>query len=183
MTPRDPTLILQGVDQATTRRWRAAVLVLACLALGSTPRGDHPSAVLAESELPKRPFLTCDTCPEGTARTGVTTDATNCKEGDHRLVQCVPLGAELLSVCGSCPSGYREIGSSNVPARCGAEDGGRMAQCQMPKLEQGLPDPSQGGVFCPPNCAGEMPAPGQGALPTPPQTLPPTPKEGEKTGE
>ena len=128
-------------------------------------------------EPPKSIRMTCGTCPSGYAMTGVTTAPEICKEGDPTLVECVPIGTmNLLAVCGSCPEGYAQIGSSNVPARCGNADGGRMSQCQLQKFESGLPDPNRGGVFCPPNCAGQTPTPGQGAIPPPPK-FPPPPKE------
>ena len=128
-------------------------------------------------EPPKTIRMTCGTCPSGYAMTGVTTAPEICKEGDPTLVECVPIGSmNLLAVCGSCPEGYVQIGGSNVPARCGNAEGGRMSQCQLQKFESGLPDPNRGGVFCPPNCAGQMPTPGQGAIPPPPKMLP-TPKE------
>jgi hypothetical protein len=120
---------------------------------------------------PKSIRKTCGKCPEGYATTGVTQSPENCKDGDGTLVQCVPLGANMLPVCGSCPEGYREIGSSSVPARCGSQDGGRLSQCQLDKMEQHLPDPTQGGRICPPDC-GSTPTPGQGALPPPPKFAP-----------
>jgi hypothetical protein len=132
-----------------------------------------PVTALAQA---KGPHMTCGSCPEGFAKTGVTTDPAICKDGDPTVVQCVPLGSPMLSVCGSCPEGYQEVGSSNVPDRCGDQEGGRMTQCQLPKMDQGLPDPNKGGVFCPPNCAGELPTPGQGAIPPPPKFLPPPPE-------
>ena len=135
-----------------------------------------PQTVLLadDPEPPKSIRKTCGTCPSGYAMTGVTTAPEICKEGDPTLVECVPIGAmNLLAVCGSCPEGYVQIGGSNVPARCGNADGGRMSQCQLQKLESGLPDPNRGGVFCPPNCAGQTPTPGQGAIPPPPKFLPP----------
>jgi len=124
-----------------------------------------------ESSEPKTLRKTCGACPEGYATTGVTESKEICKDGDPTLVQCDPLGANLLSVCGSCPGGYREIGNSNVPARCGNRDGGRLTQCQLEKLESTLPDPTQGGMRCPPDC-GSTATPGQGALPPPPKYLP-----------
>ena len=124
-----------------------------------------------ESGEPKSIRKTCGTCPEGYATTGVTESKEICKDGDPTLVQCVPLGANLLSVCGSCPEGYREVGSSSVPARCGGKDGGRLAQCQLEKMESNLPDPTQGLKTCPPDC-GSTATPGQGALPPPPKYLP-----------
>jgi hypothetical protein len=124
-----------------------------------------------ESSEPKSIRKTCGTCPEGYATTGVTESKEICKDGDPTLVQCVPLGANLLAVCGSCPEGYREMGSSNVPARCGNKDGGRLTQCQLEKMESNLPDPTKGGLNCPPDC-GSTATPGQGALPPPPKYLP-----------
>ena len=114
-------------------------------------------------------MMTCGVCPEGYVKTGVTSDPKICKEGDPTLVECVKVGANILAVCGSCPGGYQQIGSSSVPARCGAEEGGRMSQCQLSRMEGGVMGPGQGGVFCPPNCAGPMPTPGQGALEPPPK--------------
>ena len=124
-----------------------------------------------ESGEPKSIRKTCGTCPEGYATTGVTESKEICKDGDPTLVQCVPLGANLLAVCGSCPEGYREVGSSSVPARCGGKDGGRLAQCQLEKMESNLPDPTQGLKTCPPDC-GSTATPGQDALPPPPKYLP-----------
>src|SRR6185295_11419471 len=72
-----------------------------------------------ESSEPKSIRKMCGTCPEGYATTNVTESKEICKDGDPTLVQCVPLGANLLAVCGSCPEGYREIGGSSVPSRCG----------------------------------------------------------------
>jgi hypothetical protein len=135
-----------------------------------------PTAAHAEDPEPKTNRMTCGSCPSGYATTGVTSEPSICKDGDPTLVQCQPLGANLMAVCGSCPEGYVQIGSSNVPARCGNAGGGLMTQCQLQKLESTLPDPTQGGLRCPPNCAGQMPTPGQGALPPPPK-FPPSPKE------
>ncbi len=127
----------------------------------------------AEDQEPKSNRMTCGSCPSGYATTGVTSEPSICKDGDPTLVQCQPLGANLMAVCGSCPEGYAQVGSSNVPARCGNAQGGLMTQCQLQKLETTLPDPSfQGGVRCPPNCAGQMPTPGQGNLPPPPKMMP-----------
>jgi len=135
-----------------------------------------PLSASAEEPAPKGSRMTCGSCPSGMAVTGVTTATDICKDGDPTLFECTAVGTNLMSVCGSCPDGYRQVGSSMVPARCGDKEGGRMTQCQLEKLESSMPDPSQGGVFCPPNCAGQMPAPGQGAIPPPPKYLPP-PKE------
>lgn len=117
---------------------------------------------------PKSIRMTCGTCPEGYATTGVTQSSEICKDGDPTLVQCVPLGANMLSACGSCPDGYTEIGGSSVPARCGNKDGGRLSQCQLKKMEQNFPDSTQGLKRCPPDC-GSAASPGQGALPSPPK--------------
>lgn len=114
---------------------------------------------------------TCGKCPEGYATTGVTSAPDLCKDGEPILVQCVPLGGNMLSVCGSCPEGYAEIGRSNVPARCGSMDNGLVSQCQLLQMGSSLPDPSQGGVRCPPDC-GSTAAPGQGAIPPPPKFRP-----------
>lgn len=145
------------------RRWVLAGMVAAWLA---TPPG-APLAADAPSYPPN--MMTCGVCPDGYAKTGTTTDPRICKEGDPTLVECVRVGANILAVCGVCPEGYLQIGSSSVPARCGAGDGGRMSQCQLSKMEGGVMGPGQGGVFCPPNCAGPTPTPGQGALLPPPK--------------
>ena len=138
-----------------------------------------PTALLAEEgNEPKSARMTCGSCPEGYATTGVTTDAKICKDGDSTVVQCVPLGANILAVCGSCPDGYRQVGSSSSPARCGNIDGGRMTQCQLEKMQNTMPDPTQGGVSCPPNC-GSTVAPGQGAIPPPPKFRPSPEKKSE----
>ena len=127
-----------------------------------------PSLAADPSKYPQN-MMTCGVCPEGYVKTGVTSDPKICKEGDPTLVECVKVGANLLAVCGSCPDGYQQIGSSSVPARCGDGEGGRMSQCQLSTMEGGVVGPGQGGVFCPPNCAGRLPTPGQGALEPPPK--------------
>jgi hypothetical protein len=140
-------------------------LVVCLLGLGVIPvQADEP----AESKSSRK---MCGQCPEGYVTTGVTESKEICKDGDPTLVQCDPVGANLMSVCGSCPGGYREIGNSTVPARCGNKDGGRVTQCQLEKMELNLPDPTQGGKTCPPDC-GSTATPGQGALPPPPKYLP-----------
>lgn len=140
-------------------------LVVFLLGLGVMPvQADEPAE-------PKSSRKMCGQCPEGYATTGVTESKEICKDGDPTLVQCDPVGANLMSVCGSCPGGYREIGNSTVPARCGNKDGGRVTQCQLEKMELNLPDPTQGGKTCPPDC-GNTATPGQGALPPPPKYLP-----------
>ncbi len=123
------------------------------------------------TDQPKSIRKTCGTCPEGYATTGVTKAPEICKDGDPTLVQCVPLGANMLSVCGSCPDGYSEVGRSNIPARCGSRDGGLLSQCQLQNMGSSMPDPPQGGITCPPNC-GSTAAPGQGAAAPPPKFRP-----------
>jgi len=153
------------VIQQTARTFFTIGLVLFCLGLWTLPgQAEEPNE-------PKSMRKTCGTCPEGYATTGVTESKEICKEGDPTLVQCDPLGANLMSVCGSCPDGYREIGNSNLPARCGSREGGRLTQCQLEKMGLGLPDPTQGGKRCPPDC-GSTATPGPGALPPPPKYLP-----------
>ena len=154
---------------ARLRKVAYAAFLLASVLQGSF--ADLWSAEQGATE-PKSIRKTCGKCPDGYATTGVTQSPENCKEGDATLVQCVPLGANMLPVCGSCPEGYREIGSSSVPARCGNQDGGRLSQCQLERMESNLPDPTQGGKICPPDC-GSTPPPGQGALPPPPKHAPP----------
>ncbi|CAI4030208.1 hypothetical protein DNFV4_00635 [Nitrospira tepida] len=131
-----------------------------------------------EKEEPKIRQLRCGSCPEGFATTAVTSDPKTCPEGDATLVQCVPLGGNLLSVCGECPEGYVKVGGTMVPTQC-ARDGGAMSRCQLQKMDSSTPNPSQGGRFCPPDCAGQFPTPGQGAMPPPGQTLPPPPSTGQ----
>ncbi|MGZ9204956.1 MAG: hypothetical protein ACXW37_13135, partial [Nitrospira sp.] len=111
-----------------------------------------PAGLAEEASEPKSIRMTCGTCPDGYATTGVTQSPEICKDGDPTLVQCVPLGANMLAVCGSCPDGYAEIGGSSVPARCGSKDGGRLSQCQLRKMEQNFPDSTQGYKRCPPDC-------------------------------
>ena len=140
-------------------------LAMLLLGLGAMPvQAEEPSE-------PKSIRKTCGTCPDGYATTDVTESKEICTDGDPTLVQCVPLGANLLAVCGSCPEGYREVGGSSVPGRCGSKDGGRLTQCQLEKMESNLPDPSQGFKTCPPDC-GSTATPGQGALPPPPKYVP-----------
>lgn len=124
--------------------------------------------IAQEATEPKSIRMTCGTCPDGYATTGVTQSSEICKDGDPTLVQCVPLGANMLAVCGLCPDGYAEIGSSSVPARCGNKDGGRLTQCQLRKMEQNFPDSTQGYKRCPPDC-GSAAQPGHGTLPPPPK--------------
>jgi hypothetical protein len=130
-----------------------------------------PASFAEESSEPKSIRMTCGKCPDGYATTGVTQSQDICKDHDGVLVQCVPLGANMLAVCGTCPEGYAEIGSSSVPARCGSSDGGRLSQCQLRKMETTFPDATQGYKACPPDC-GSAAQPGQGALPPPPRYHP-----------
>jgi hypothetical protein len=112
----------------------------------------------SEPEKPKTPRMTCGKCAEGYVTTGRTTDAKICPDDDHALVECKPIGSQnQMPVCGSCPQGYTEVGRSLLPALCGNEDGGLRTQCQLPKMEGGMPDPAQGGRRCPPDCAGNLP--------------------------
>lgn len=143
--------------------------MLYSLAIGAVLAVMFPSwSIAQEATEPKSIRMTCGTCPDGYATTGVTQSSEICKDGDSTLVQCVPLGANMLGVCGSCPDGYAEIGSSSVPARCGSKDGGRLTQCQLKKMEQNFPDSTQGYKRCPPDC-GNVAQPGQGTLPPPPK--------------
>lgn len=152
------------------RRSSALLMAGSLMSLVLLPVGN---LVAQEGEQPKSIRKTCGSCPEGYAMTGITTAPEICKDGDPVLVQCVPLGANMLPVCGSCPEGYAEIGRSSVPARCGNRDGGLLSQCQLQKMESNLPDPTKGGIQCPPDC-GSTATPGQGALP-PPQQFRPAP--------
>lgn len=155
------------IDQPSTVFARRALVISfgTTLIVGAVPvRGITQSI----SESPPTVRMTCGTCPQGYAVTGVTQAPEVCKEDDPILVECVPLGANPLAVCGACPEGYVEVGNSSVPARCGGGNGGRLAQCQLQKMEQRFPDPSRGMKFCPPDC-GNLPTPGQGALPLPPR--------------
>ena len=137
-------------------------------------------------EGPKVPLLTCGKCPEGYVKTAVaaphsgTTPGANFDSSDickglyeseeSTLVECKPIGFQnQMPVCGSCPEGYREVGRTFLPALCGNEDGGLRTQCQVPKMEGGMPDPTLGGRKCPPDCVGNLPTPGQGKIPFPPK--------------
>ena len=157
-------------------RWQGGSVagIVAVMLLVGVPTASRAD----EGSEPKSPRMTCGSCPEGYATTGVTTDAKICKYGDPTVVQCVPLGANILSVCGSCPDGYRQVGSSSSPARCGSTDGGRITQCQLEKMQNTMPDPNQGGITCPPNC-GSTVAPGQGTIPPPPKFRPSPDKKDE----
>jgi len=148
---------------------RIARLILYYAMTGTLFAPLSPSVSLAEeSSEPKSIRMTCGKCPDGYATTGVTESQEICKDHDGVLVQCVPLGANMVGVCGVCPEGYAEIGRSSVPARCGNNDGGRLTQCQLKKMESNFPDSTQGYKSCPPDC-GSAAQPGQGALPPPPK--------------
>lgn len=156
--------------QGESRWWVGSVrliLVAAWFSLGSAGLAGATDA----PEEPKSIRKTCGKCPEGYATTGVIQAPELCKDGEPTLVQCVPLGGNLLAVCGACPEGYTEVGRSNVPSRCGSMDGGLVSQCQLQNMGTTMPDPSQGGVRCPPDC-GSTAAPGQGAVPSPPKFRP-----------
>lgn len=148
-------------------KYRVYMLVFSVsIGWGGTLAPGHTFA--QDTSEPKSIRMTCGTCPDGYATTGVTQSAEICKDGDPTLVQCVPLGANMLSVCGTCPEGYAEVGSSSVPARCGTKDNGRLTQCQLRKMESNFPDASQGYKTCPPDC-GNTAQPGQGTLAPPPK--------------
>lgn len=158
--------MIHGIPRAITRLTWAWLLSL-------TVAGPLPIAVYAEEAgEPKTIRRTCGTCPEGYAMTGLIQAPEICKGDDPILVQCVPLGANLLPVCGSCPEGYNEVGRSSLPGRCGTQDGGLLTQCQLRHMDHTSPDPTQGMIRCPPNC-GAPAKPGQGLLPPPPASQPP----------
>lgn len=160
--------MMTGDVQSTSGRWGIRV-TLALLLLSA---GLSDSAAVADGQEDVKSIRkTCGACPEGYATTGRTTAPEFCKDGDPVLVQCVPFGANMLAVCGPCPDGYTEVGRSNVPSRCGSIDGGLVSQCQSQQMGSSLPDPTQGGVRCPPDC-GSTAAPGQGASPPPPKFRP-----------
>lgn len=135
------------------------ICIVGIVALASLPL--LPSPGLAQEDAPakpKTPRMTCGKCAEGYVTTGRTTDAKICPDDDHALVSCAPAGSQAqMPVCGSCPEGYVEMGRSLVPSLCGNADGGLRTQCQLPKMEGGMPDPTQGGRRCPPDCAGSLP--------------------------
>ncbi|MBA5871156.1 MAG: hypothetical protein GDA68_14325 [Nitrospira sp. CR2.1] len=153
--------------QPTSGRWGIRLTLALLLSAGLS---GSAAAADGQDEV-KSIRKTCGACPEGYATTGRTTAPDVCKDGDPVLVQCVPLGATMLAVCGPCPDGYSEVGRSNVPSRCGSIDGGLVSQCQSQQMGTSLPDPTQGGVRCPPDC-GSTAAPGQGASPPPPKFRP-----------
>ncbi|MEK7294343.1 MAG: hypothetical protein AAB049_05130 [Nitrospirota bacterium] len=142
-----------------------------------------------DKELPMIPMLHCGKCPEGFVKTAVAAPRSGLSIGadfdmsemckgmykseETTVVECKPIGKQnQMPVCGTCPEGYLEIGRSLLPALCGNEDGGLRTQCQLPKMEGGMPDPTQGGRKCPPDCVGNLPIPGQGNLPPHPPKFP-----------
>ena len=133
-------------------------------------------------EGPQVPLVTCGKCPEGYVKTAVSVPRQGLalgadfdqseickglfKSEDTTVVECKPIGyQDQMPVCGACPEGYREVGRLLLPALCGNEDGGLRTQCQLPKMEGGMPDPTQGGRKCPPDCVGNLPTPSQGNFP------------------
>lgn len=139
-----------------------------------------------EKEEPKAPLMTCGKCPKGYVKTAVSVPRTGVEQGadfdtsgickglleseDATLVECKPIGYQnQMPVCGTCPEGYREVGRTFLPSLCGNEDNGLRTQCQVPNMQGGMPDPTQGGRKCPPDCVGNLPTPGQGTLPPPPK--------------
>jgi hypothetical protein len=163
---------MRAIEQATRLAKCHAIEAGAVMLTLFLTLGALTSSGAAESgDDPKTIRKMCGSCPEGYATTGVTSAPEVCKDNDATLVQCVPVGANMLGVCGTCPEGYRDVGRSNVPARCGSKDGGLMSQCQLEKMGSNMPDPTQGGVMCPPHC-GSTASPGQGAVPPPPKFRP-----------
>lgn len=165
------------VGRDVARNFHCAVGVAALAALLLLPVA--ASAQGGAQEKSGTPRMTCGKCAEGYVTTGRTTDAKLCPEDDHVLVECVPPGRGQMSVCGTCPPGYDEIGRSQLPALCGNEDGGLRTQCQLPKIEGGLPDPTQGGRRCPPDCEGNLPSGLPPGAIERPGKLPPPPKAPE----
>lgn len=144
-----------------------------------------------DKEEPTIPLLKCGKCPEGYVKTAVAVPRQGLEQGAKfdlseicqglfksedtaaTVVECKPIGKQnQMPVCGTCPEGYREVGRSLLPALCGNEDGGLRTQCQLPKMEGGMPDPTQGGRKCPPDCVGNLPTPGQGNFPPHPPKFP-----------
>jgi hypothetical protein len=154
------------------KRWLLifTVILLSSAALGDAAELDQESKSIRK---------TCGTCPDGYATTAVTDAPDVCKDGEPTLVQCVPLGANLLAVCGHCPDGYKEVGRSNVIARCGGRDGGLLSQCQQERMDTTLPDPTKGGLVCPPDC-GSLGSAGEGAGSPPPKSRPAAPAPGAR---
>jgi hypothetical protein len=149
--------------------WNLAGPFMCVAAIGAVTAVTVPETGFADAApKPKSIRMTCGKCPDGYATTGLTQSPEICKDDDPTLVECVPLGANMLAVCGACPEGYAEIGSSSLPARCGDSDGGRLSQCQLRHMQTNLPDPNQGFMTCPPDC-GSTARPGQGALSPPPK--------------
>lgn len=138
-----------------TASGRQALGLLLALVMSGIAQADPPP-------LPEGNLSVCGACPGGYAQVGSTKDPA--QYGDQPLAHCVPPGAPALSVCGACPEGYNQVGISVQPARCGKESP-TVSQCQLQKLEGGVAGPGQGGVFCPPNCAGTLGTPGTSTPP------------------
>jgi hypothetical protein len=168
---------VQATDHARRDSRRTACRaagIVALTVLLVSPAASAQDGAPAQSKTPR---MTCGKCEEGYVTTGRTTDANICKEDDHALVSCLPAGSQpQMQVCGSCPEGYLEMGRSNVPSLCGNEEGGLRTQCQLPKMEGGMPDPSQGGRRCPPDCGGNVPSGMSPESIERPGKLPPPPK-------
>lgn len=160
---------LTSINNSSMNRGNATsvllrLIVTAMLALGGTVQADE------QPPLPEGNLSICGTCPSGYALISSSPDSAQC--GEHMLAHCIPLGAPAISVCGSCPEGYHQVGSSYQPARCGNAEAGNMSQCQIQKLEGGVIGPAQGGIYCPPDCAGPLASPGTKT--PPPVFCPPT---------
>jgi hypothetical protein len=161
----------------TRRKLPRAAGVVALAAVLAAPAAWAQDGAPAQAKTPR---MTCGKCEEGYVTTGRTTDANICKDDDHVLVSCLPAGMQAqMQVCGSCPEGYLETGRSNVPSLCGSEEGGLRTQCQLPKMEGGMPDPTQGGRRCPPDCGGSVPSGQSPESIQRPGKLPPPPKAPE----
>ena len=149
---------------------------------------------------PTIPLLTCGKCPEGYVKTAVAVPRQGLEQGalfdlsamckglysseETTVVECKPIGKQnQMPVCGTCPEGYREIGRTFLPYLCGNEDGGLRTQCQLPKMEGGMPDPTKGGRKCPPDCVGNLNTPGQGNFPPHPPKFPSVEIRKEKPEE
>lgn len=78
---------------------------------GSLVAGTFPALGMAdESTELKSIRMTCGSCSDGYATTGVTQSAESCKGGAPTLVACVPLEATMRAICDSYLEGHAEIG-------------------------------------------------------------------------
>jgi len=169
---RRGSLAVAGALRPSGRRGRRVFNRLAVWVLGPVLVLSAPGPVhLEETPLPSGNISVCGACPTGYALFSVSADPVQCG-ADPTLSHCIPVGAPILSVCGACPEGYVRVGSSYQPARCGNAEAGNMSQCQIQKLEGGVIGPGQGGLHCPPDCAGPLASPG--AKTPPPVFCPPT---------